>query len=256
VTLDGSGSSDPNGGGLLYQWVQTDGPPVSFSPDVMITTFAAPAANDRLAFALTVTDPGGLSDSDSVRVTVGPFPTADAGADQETSPKTTVTLDGSGSSDPDGNPLTYQWVQVGGVEVDFSPTLSVTTFIAPSGVVTFTLVVTNNAGLSDDDATVVVAVERRIYLPYVLTGGTVARGPVEQSATTTVVARSTLSAGCPETVTARPWCSIWPAGWVCEPLLPWDVASQRSLACSDGRGGSELQASSDRAPPAAEAATA
>jgi chitinase len=46
-------------------------------------------------------------------------------------PGADVTLDGSDSKDPNGDALTYRWVQTGGEEVTFSPALSITTFTAP-----------------------------------------------------------------------------------------------------------------------------
>ena len=44
-------------------------------------------------------------------------PTADAGSDQMVSDNKLVILDGTGSSDPDGDPLTYIWSQIAGPNV-------------------------------------------------------------------------------------------------------------------------------------------
>jgi hypothetical protein len=179
VWLDGSGSWDPDGDQLSYSWVQTAGPQVQFDRNKMRTSFTAPSSPTTLAFELTVTDPDGLSSTDSVEITVRRnVPVAVAGADQRVKSDTTVTLDGSESSDPGGEPLTYRWVQTGGEPVSFSPTLSMTTFIAPSGRLTFTLFVTNTAGLSASDTTYVIAAKVHIYLPNVLQN----RGPQAQSA--------------------------------------------------------------------------
>jgi hypothetical protein len=117
--------------------------------------------------------------SDWVIGAVGPSggipqpPVADAGADQTVNTQATVTLDGSGSSDPDADyPLTYYWAQTGSPAVAFTPNLSVTTFTAPSDptVLTFTLAVTDSLGLADPTPdTVVVTVQlHRIYLPLVM----------------------------------------------------------------------------------------
>ncbi len=47
-------------------------------------------------------------------------PLANAGANQSVDEQTTVTLDGTASSDPDGNTLSYSWTQTGGGSVTLS----------------------------------------------------------------------------------------------------------------------------------------
>jgi hypothetical protein len=75
----------------------------------------------------------------------GGQPIASAGAAQTVASGATVTLDGSGSSDPNNNPLTYQWTQTAGPAVTLSSaTAAKPTFTAPaSGTLTFQLVVNN-----------------------------------------------------------------------------------------------------------------
>jgi hypothetical protein len=69
VTLDGSGSFDPDGDDITYTWVQTSGPPVVLSgADTATPSFTVEYGN--YTFKLVVTDEGGLSDSDEVRVFV------------------------------------------------------------------------------------------------------------------------------------------------------------------------------------------
>ena len=59
-------------------------------------------------------------------------PIANAGADSNVQTQDAVTLDGSGSRDPDNNPLTYAWSQVAGPNVTLSnPTAVKSTFIPP-----------------------------------------------------------------------------------------------------------------------------
>jgi 3D (Asp-Asp-Asp) domain-containing protein len=74
VTLDGSASRDPNGDPLTYLWTQIAGPAIHLTnPNEAKTSFTAPSnlVNDlQLGFKLTVTDTGGLYDSDAVSILV------------------------------------------------------------------------------------------------------------------------------------------------------------------------------------------
>ena len=164
VTLDGSGSSDPEGGALAFAWTQTGGlPRVTLSGARTATpTFTTPklTANADLTFTLTVTDPGGLSASDTVVVTVradNDAPSASAGANQVVTDGVSVTLDGGGSSDPEGGTLTYAWAQIGGTptvtlggESTARPTFTIGQ-LGSDTVLTFRLTVTDSDGLSASD---------------------------------------------------------------------------------------------------------
>ena len=74
MTLDGSGSSDPDDDPLRYRWNQLSGQSVVLSSrDVVNPTFTAPqelTADAVLSFRLLVTDPSGRFDSDTVTITV------------------------------------------------------------------------------------------------------------------------------------------------------------------------------------------
>ena len=74
VTLDGSGSSDPNDDPLRYRWNQLSGEPVVLSSqNVVNPSFTAPqglTVDAVLSFRLLVTDPSGGFDSDTVTITV------------------------------------------------------------------------------------------------------------------------------------------------------------------------------------------
>jgi hypothetical protein len=167
VVLDGSNSFDPDDGIESYQWKQIAGPSVSLSdPEAVQPTFFAPnVGTDGVSFTfeLIVTDVGGLQSSDTTIVNViwlNDPPTANAGTDQTVLEKSTVTLDGSDSSDPDGGIESYLWKQVAGPSVTFSdPTDDQPTFEAPSfddsgdQPLIFELIVTDEGGLQSSDST-------------------------------------------------------------------------------------------------------
>ena len=173
VTLRGAGS-DPDGGTVSFLWNQVEGSTVSLSNDKTAQpAFRAPDLNggdDKLVFHLTVTDNEGDKDTDSVTVNVkwvNGKPTARAGADQTVTPGSTVTLDGSGSMDPEGAIASYQWNSSGGVG-SFPSSLngSAPSFTAPNsqGWVIYTLTVTDNGGESDTD-TVRITVQPEVVDP-------------------------------------------------------------------------------------------
>jgi hypothetical protein len=164
VQLAGSGS-DPDGDPITLSWQQTGGPvAVLVNPESPNPTFVAPAVdNDSvLRFTLTVSDNRGGRASDDVLVTVknndtvNPPPTANAGPDQEVGENSVVTLDGSGSTDPSNELLTFQWVQIGGPAVALTDPAAVqpvftTPLVSGDTLITFQLTVRDPAGNAASD---------------------------------------------------------------------------------------------------------
>ena len=72
VTLDGSGSSDPDTGDAIatYTWTQTGGTTVTLSDNSAMPTFTAPAVATDLTFSLIVNDGRVDSAADTVTITV------------------------------------------------------------------------------------------------------------------------------------------------------------------------------------------
>jgi hypothetical protein len=170
VSLDGTDSFDPDGDTIILSWVQTSGPAVSLAgANTAQPSFTAPLVGPTgatLAFELTVSD-GALSSTDSVQVVVENVnhdPVADAGADQTRNENTLVSLDGSASSDPDNDSLSYQWVQIGGPLVNLSDSaIADPTFTAPDVIaqpevqLVFLLTVGDGlGGIAMDDVTITV----------------------------------------------------------------------------------------------------
>ncbi|MFC1867818.1 CFI-box-CTERM domain-containing protein [Thermodesulfobacteriota bacterium] len=156
VTLDASNSSDPDNDIASYLWEQISGTVVPLSdPTAMRPSFTAPLEGS-LTFQLTVTDTGNLQASDTCIVNVSNSnlaPTADAGNDQTVEEGATVTLDGSGSIDPDDGIASYSWVQTAGAAVILSDPSAVQPCFVPPAVgvagtiLTFNLTVQDTRGL-------------------------------------------------------------------------------------------------------------
>lgn len=88
-------------------------------------------------------------------------PVADAGPDMIGIPAGPVTLDGTGSFDPDGDPITFRWTQVAGPAVSLSgAATSIATFTAADGqVYGFRLEVTDDQGGKGTDRVSITAKE-------------------------------------------------------------------------------------------------
>jgi chitinase len=102
VMLDGSGSSDPEGGELSYEWEKLSGSPIELAGANTAQANFWAEEEGTYEFQLTVTDPEGGAGQDTVTITVLPEPEGDAG------PEPDGGVDGgadSGSSDVDARPV-------------------------------------------------------------------------------------------------------------------------------------------------------
>ncbi|WP_323389861.1 myxosortase-dependent M36 family metallopeptidase [Myxococcus qinghaiensis] len=192
VSLIAQGT-DLDGDTLTYAWTQLTGTPVTLAnADSATADFDAGDvdADEELTFRVTVSD-GTVEATQDVTVTlrnVNRAPTANAGAAASAVSGTTVTLDGSASSDADGTALSYTWTQVSGPSVALSNATSAQpTFTAPSVQaqrdLVFSLVVSD--GVASSAASLVVITINPTDIPN--------RAPVVSASAVTADERSTVS---------------------------------------------------------------
>jgi hypothetical protein len=167
VLLDGTASTDPEGSPLIYKWTAPAGISLSSTTDSK-PTFTAPSVSINTSYTLSLVVNDGVSDSpaDQVVITVrnvNNAPVSHAGPDQIVNEGATVSLDGSTSSDPDGNPLTYKWTAPAGISLS-STTDAKPTFTAPDVTIntSYTLSLIVNDGVADSPADQVVITVKNV----------------------------------------------------------------------------------------------
>jgi hypothetical protein len=159
VTLDGSGSHDPNGDLLSYTWTQQEGAEVELSDSHAVSPAFLGTKSGSYLFELVVHDGSLASLPDQVTVTIRNVPpAADAGPDREVVTGTQVVLDGSGSGDPNEDPLSFSWTQQSGAPVSLQGADSQTASFVPelNGAYSFELVTFDGQLFSPPDEVVVI----------------------------------------------------------------------------------------------------
>ena len=163
ITLNGSASSDANGDPLTYSWSlskPTGSAAILTNPTSVSPTFTVDRAGDYTA-QLIVNDGTVSSAPDTVIITTGNVaPVANAGPDQGgKAPGSLITLNGSASSDANGDPLTYSWSlskPAGSTAVLANPTSVSPTFtVDRAGSYTAQLIVNDGTVSSAPDSVII-----------------------------------------------------------------------------------------------------
>lgn len=163
ANLSATASSDADGTLITFNWLSVSGDfyPTLSNANTSSASFTAPSMQygGSAVFRINVTDNDGATASDTVTVTVNGTDqavVADAGIDQTVTEGDSVSLNGSGSNDPDNAISSYLWEQTIGTTV----ALSSDNVVSPSFTAAlldtdedaiFRLTVTNDAGLSSTD---------------------------------------------------------------------------------------------------------
>lgn len=172
VLLDGSGSTDVDGDGLSYTWSIISSPTGStatLNDATSVQSSFNPDVAGEYIIELVVSDGIDTSDADAATVNVdteNTKPIADAGEDQSTVIGSTVVLDGSASTDANGDSLSYEWsVLSQPVLSDAAPEpadgLTSTLLVEHAGDYLVQLIVDDGQALSDPDTVSISTVNSR-----------------------------------------------------------------------------------------------
>lgn len=185
VAFDGSTSSDPEGGAITYAW--------TFGTGTTTSTLAKPSFTYTVAgtftATLTVKDPLGQTSVATIPITVtanlAPTARVTATPTAGTFPLV-VAFNGSTSTDPEGQTITYAWT--------FGTGTTTSTLVNPSftytaaGTFTATLYVTDSRGLKSAAATIQIVVTTPMDISaFTVTG---VKSTTTSTATATITVKS------------------------------------------------------------------
>src|SRR5262249_17411033 len=144
VTFDGSASADADGDAITYAWDFGDGATgTGRNPTHAFTTLGAHTVtlvvNDGHDASTPATSTGTIAKQAAIGA---------AGPDQIVELGASVTLNGAASSDPDQDPLAFEWRDGSGTLVGTSAAV---TLSLPLGTQTFTLTVRDGQGGAASD---------------------------------------------------------------------------------------------------------
>jgi uncharacterized protein YjdB len=164
VVLNGSGSTSGSGNPLTYAWTLTQVPAGSTAAltgaNTVSPTFVADKAGTYKA-QLMVNDGVASSAPSTVTITTQTVkPVANAGPNQQVNIGSVVQLNGSGSTDANGLPLTYSWTLItrpaGSAATLSNPNIVNPTFTVDAQGTYVAQLIVNNGTLSSDPATVTI----------------------------------------------------------------------------------------------------
>jgi hypothetical protein len=161
ITLNGTGSYDPEGDPLTYQWTQIAGPSVSITGANAATATFPAAAGQSYSFRLTVKDPGGLQGTARTTVTTTAAPSIFVA--RFTATPSTITR---------GSSTLLEWNVQGANTVTISPDIGTVPAIgnrtvSPNDTITYTLTA-SATGAPNQTATVTVTVTAAISNPAIV----------------------------------------------------------------------------------------
>ena len=200
-TVDGSASTDSDAGDSIasYRWYDDNGTEVATTA----TYSDSYSSEGNYTFTLEVTDGFGAKGRDTVIVHVieNRPPVADAGADQSANQGDTVTLDGSNSSDPDGDSISFEWRNEYDEVISTDATFSKDDYTV--GEHEITLIVTDSKGASSKD-TVIVNIDGEVDAKdnyystdsqSIVIGNVITDAPVDEGSNLKVTAHTDPSSG-------------------------------------------------------------
>lgn len=160
VTLSAT-ATDLDGDALALQWTQTDGPTVMLiGAGTATPSFVAPSikADSTLVFEVSASDGTDTARDELVVLlrNVNTDPMALAGSDQKLQEGKLIFLDGRGSSDADGEIISYTWSQQSGPAVSLAGAdTAQASFDGAPGQYAFRLTVVDDEGGESSDEVVV-----------------------------------------------------------------------------------------------------